>query len=187
MTTKEMILLRSHNQLRNDEMIKIILGDITKQRTTAIVNAANTHLLAGGGVCCAIHDAAGPEVEKECLSLGGCPTGEARITRGYNLPASFVIHAVPPRYRDGTRNEANLLQNCYKAIFKIERENRLSSVAIPAIGTGIYGYPLKEATAIGVTEAKASISAHDVTVTFCCFDKEALDTYHTALKNIDYL
>ena len=163
-------------------MIKIILGDITKQHTTAIVNAANTNLLAGGGVCGAIHAAAGPEIEKECLALGGCPTGEARITRGYNLAAEFVIHAVAPRYWDGTRNEANLLRNCYQAIFKIVRENRLSSVAIPAVGTGIYGYPLEEATAIAIAEAKAAISADDITVIFCCFDKVALDTYDQKIK-----
>jgi hypothetical protein len=162
--------------------IELLLADITTLPAKAIVNAANTHLLAGGGVCGAIHAAAGPELEKECLALGGCPTGEARITRGYNLAAEFVIHAVAPRYWDGTRNEANLLRNCYQAIFKIVRENRLSSVAIPAIGTGIYGYPLEEATDIAVTEAKAAISADDITVIFCCFDKAALDTYDRKIK-----
>ena len=158
-------------------MITPILGDITTQYTTAIVNAANTHLLAGGGICGAIHAAAGPDLEKECLRLGGCPTGEARITSGYNLPAKFVIHAVAPKYWDGTRNEAKLLRSCYKAIFEIIKQKQISSVAIPAIGTGIYRFPIAEATAIAVDEARAAIEALDLAVTFCCFDKEALDLY----------
>ena len=162
--------------------IELLLTDITTLPAKAIVNAANTNLLAGSGVCGAIHAAAGPELERECLALGGCPTGEARITRGYNLAAEFVIHAVAPRYWDGTRNETNLLRNCYQAIFKIVREYQLSSVAIPAIGTGIYGYPLEEATAIAVAEAKAAISADDITVIFCCFDEAALDTYDRKIK-----
>ena len=162
-------------------MIIAILGDITKQRTTAIVNAANTHLLAGGGVCGAIHAAAGPDLEKECLRLGGCPTGEARITSGYNLPAKFVIHTVGPKYWDGSRNEAQLLRSCYRSIFRIAKENQILSMAIPAIGTGIYRFPLEEATAIAVDEAKAAIAATDVAVTFCCFNKASLDVYEAII------
>ena len=162
-------------------MITPILGDITKQHTTAIVNAANTYLLAGGGVCGAIHAAAGPDLEKECLRLGGCPTGEARITSGYNLPAKFVIHTVGPKYWDGSRNEAQLLRSCYRSIFRIAKENQILSMAIPAIGTGIYRFPLEEATAIAVDEAKAAIAATDVAVTFCCFNKATLDVYEAII------
>ena len=162
-------------------MITAILGDITKQHTTAIVNAANTHLLAGGGVCGAIHAAAGPDLEKECLLLGGCPTGEARITNGYNLQAKFVIHAVGPKYWDGTRNEAQLLRSCYKAIFEIIKQKQISSVAIPAIGTGIYRFPIAEATSIAVAEARAAIDSLNVKITFCCFDKETLDVYRSII------
>jgi O-acetyl-ADP-ribose deacetylase (regulator of RNase III) len=163
-------------------MITVILGDITKQHTTAIVNAANTHLLAGGGICGAIHAAAGPDLEKECLRLGGCPTGEARITSGYNLPAKFVIHAVGPKYWDGTRNEAQLLRSCYKAIFEIIKQKEISSVAIPAIGTGIYRFPIEQATAIAVEETRAAIETNDFTVIFCCFDKKTLDVYSTLIN-----
>ena len=163
-------------------MITPILGDITKQHTTAIVNAANTHLLAGGGVCGAIHAAAGPDLEKECLLLGGCPTGEARITNGYNLQAKFVIHAVGPKYWDGTRNEAQLLRSCYKAIFEIIKQKEISSVAIPAIGTGIYRFPIEQATAIAVEETRAAIETNDFTVIFCCFDKKTLDVYSTLIN-----
>ncbi len=162
--------------------IKLVLGDITTLPAEAIVNAANTTLMAGGGVCGAIHLAAGLQLEEECLRLGGCPTGEARITKGYDLPAQFVIHAVGPKYWDGSRNEAALLRNCYEAIFKIVTESKISSVAIPAIGTGIYRFPVEQATAIAVEEARAAIEAHEVTVIFCCFDKETLDVYNTTIN-----
>ena len=159
-----------------------MLGDITKIPTEAIVNAANASLLAGGGVCGAIHMAAGPELETECLALGGCPTGEARITKGYRLLAKYVIHAVGPKYLDGTRNEAALLRSCYKSIFRIAGERNISSVAIPALGTGIYRFPIKEATAIAVKEAEVAIDASAINVVFCCFDKNALDVYNVALQ-----
>ena len=162
--------------------ISIVLGDITTIPVEAIVNAANTTLLAGGGVCGAIHMAAGLALEEECLKIGGCTTGEARITKGYDLPAKFVIHAVGPKYWDGTRNEAGLLRNCYRAIFTIAKEHQISSIAIPAIGTGIYRFPIDEATALAVAEAKAAIESEDIKVIFCCFDKETLDTYNTAIR-----
>ena len=165
--------------------ISLILGDIITLSVEAIVNAANKSLLAGGGVCGAIHMAAGPSLEEECLRLGGCPTGEARITQGYNLPAKFVIHAVGPKYWDGTRNEAILLRNCYQAIFRIAKENRISSVAIPAIGTGIYQFPIVEATAIAVNEARAAIAEEEIAVIFCCFDKNTLDVYNTAIHTTE--
>jgi hypothetical protein len=157
--------------------ISIVLGDITTLPAEAIVNAANTSLLAGGGVCGAIHMAAGSALEEECLKLGGCPTGEARLTKGYDLPAKYVIHAVGPKYWDGTRNEAQLLRSCYKAIFEIIKQKQISSVAIPAIGTGIYRFPVAEATSIAVDEARAAIATLNLAITFCCFYKEALDVY----------
>ena len=162
--------------------ISLVLGDITTLPAEAIVNAANTSLLAGGGVCGAIHMAAGLALEEECLKLGGCPTGEARLTRGYNLPAKYVIHAVGPKYWDGSRNEAAQLRKCYQAIFRIAKEHQISSVAIPAIGTGIYRFPLQDATTIAVDEANAVIQTEDMAVTFCCFDKETLDAYNTTIK-----
>ena len=160
---------------------KLVLGDITTLPAEAIVNAANASLLAGGGVCGAIHMAAGPELEAECITLGGCPTGEARITKGYRLPAKYVIHAVGPKYWDGTRNEAALLRSCYKSIFRIAGEHNLSSIAIPALGTGIYRFPIKEATTIAVEEAEVAIDASSFNVVFCCFDKHALDVYNEVI------
>jgi O-acetyl-ADP-ribose deacetylase (regulator of RNase III) len=162
--------------------IKLVLGDITTLAVEAIVNAANTSLLAGGGVCGAIHMAAGPRLEDECFKLGGCPTGEARITKGYDLPAKYVIHTVGPKYSDGARNQARLLRNCYKAIFKIVKDNDISSVAIPAIATGIFGFPLEQATAIAIEEAKMAIKLQSVSVVFCCFDKQTLDAYNMELQ-----
>lgn len=165
--------------------IKLVLGDITTLPAEAIVNAANTSLLAGGGVCGAIHMAAGQQLEEECLKLGGCPTGEARLTKGYGLPAKYVIHAVGPKYWDGTRNEAALLRNCYQAIFRIAKESGISSLAIPAIGTGIYRFPIDEAMAIAVEEAREAIQTEEIAVIFCCFDKETLDIYNTAINAIE--
>ncbi len=162
--------------------ISLVLGDITTLPAEAIVNAANATLLSGGGVCGAIHMAAGPELEAECITLGGCPTGEARITKGYRLPAKYVIHAVGPKYWDGTRNEAALLRSCYKSIFRIAGESQLSSVAIPALGTGIYRFPIKEATAIAVEEAEIAINVSSIKVVFCCFDKIALEVYSDIIQ-----
>ena len=162
--------------------ISIVLGDITTLPAEAIVNAANASLLAGGGVCGAIHMAAGPELEAECITLGGCPTGEARITKGYRLPAKYVIHAVGPKYWDGTRNEAALLRSCYKSIFRIAGERKLSSIAIPALSTGIYRFPIKEATAIAVEEAEVAIDESLINIVFCCFDNYVMDVYNFALQ-----
>lgn len=162
-------------------MIEVVLGDITKETTIAIVNAANTNLLAGGGVCGAIHAAAGPLLEAECLTLGGCPTGEARITKAYGLPCKYVIHAVAPRYWDGSRGEADALIECYQSIFALVHEYQIESISIPAIGTGIYRYPIEEAALIAIHSASEAKNKLNVHVRFICFDKENLKTYLAVL------
>lgn len=160
-------------------MIEVVLGDITEETTIAIVNAANTNLLAGGGVCGAIHAAAGPSLEAECLTLGGCPTGEARITKAYGLPCEYVIHAVAPRYWDGSRGEANDLANCYRSIFSLVRQYKIKSIAIPAIGTGIYRYPLEEAASIATRVAAEAQKEVNVLVRFICFDLKTFNAYQS--------
>jgi len=157
--------------------IQILLGDITTLPIEAIVNAANTSLLIGGGVCGAIHMAAGPYLEEECRAIGPCPVGEARLTKGYNLPAKYVIHAVGPRYWDGTRQEATLLRSCYRSIFSITRQENIRSIAIPAIGTGIHSFPIEEAAQIAIDEAKTEIYQQKILIVICCFDKTSLEAY----------
>ena len=158
-------------------MIKVIRGDITSRTTDAVVNAANTHLLAGGGVCGAIHRVAGPELEKECRAIGGCPTGEARITDAYALPCKYVIHAVAPRYWDGTRGESELLSRCYQSIFSLTKKHRIEGVSIPAIGTGIYRYPVKEATGIAFDTTLTAQKKQNLSVEFVCFDEDTASVY----------
>lgn len=162
-----------------DKRIEIILGDITKQKTDAIVNAANTSLLGGGGVDGAIHRAAGPELLGECRKLNGCPTGEAKITQGYRLPAKYVIHTVGPVWRGGQHGEADLLASCYKNALKLALKYKLKTVAFPAISTGVYGYPHDEAAAIAVREIKHFLDKHTEMkkVVFVCFDQEMFDRY----------
>ena len=152
-------------------MIKIVRGDITQQTTAAIVNAANTHLIAGSGVCGAIHRVAGPDLEKECREIGGCPVGEARITDAYELPCRYVIHAVGPRYWDGSRGEAGLLTRCYQSIFSLTEKHGIQSVSIPAISTGIYRFPIREATQIAFRLTLAAQKTQDTLVEFVCFDE----------------
>ena len=152
------------------------LVDITTLAVDAIVNAANTELAPGGGVCGAIHRAAGPELADVCAQLRPCPTGEARLTPGFRLPARFVIHAVGPVWRGGHANEPALLASAYRAVMEIARRNNLRSIAFPAISTGIYGFPLALATTIAVsTVREAGASAPSMTqVIFACFSAEAV-------------
>ena len=153
------------------------LVDITTLAVDAIVNAANEQLAAGGGVCGAIHRAAGPELARACARLAPCPTGEARLTPGFALPARFVIHAVGPVWRGGSSGEAELLAAAYRASLDLARAEGLRSIAFPAISTGIYGYPLEAATAIAVATVRAAVGPPLEEVTFACFGPEALAAY----------
>lgn len=149
----------------------------------AIVNAANTSLLGGGGVDGAIHRAAGPELLAECRTLNGCPTGEVKITRGYRLPARFVIHAVGPVWHGGTRGEPQLLASCYRACFDLAKKHEIRKIAFPAISCGAYGYPIREAVAIAIRETKTALS-RDETIQralFACFTDEVFAAYAEAL------
>ena len=163
--------------------IEVIEGDITEQKVDAIVNAANTSLLGGGGVDGAIHRAAGPELLAECRTLHGCPTGEAKITRGYRLPARWVIHTVGPVWRGGQDFEDELLANCYRRSLEVAVQNGARSVAFPAISTGIYGFPLERATRIALREVRAFLKENPGVekVLFVCFDRRTHDCYQKAL------
>ena len=163
--------------------IELVVGDITRETTDAIVNAANERLLGGGGVDGAIHRAAGPGLLAECRTLGGCPTGEARLTRGYRLPARWVIHTVGPVWHGGASGEADLLASCYRSCFALAARERIASIAFPAISTGIYGYPLDRAATIAVREARAHLETGLMpsTIRFVCFDERASAAYEAAL------
>jgi len=161
------------------ERLEVVQGDITRLPVDAIVNAANTSLMGGGGVDGAIHQAAGPQLLAECSMLGGCATGEAKITRGYRLPAKYVIHAVGPRWFGGTHGEAEQLAGAYRASLKLAAEHGAESIAFPAISTGIYGYPLEPATRIAVAQATAFLAENElpVKVVFACLSDETYQTY----------
>lgn len=165
------------------ERMTIVLGDITQQPMDAIVNAANSSLLGGGGVDGAIHRAAGPELVAECRTLGGCPTGEARITRGYRLPARHVIHTVGPVWNGGGRGEDEALARCYRNSLALATQHGLRTIAFPAISTGIYGFPLERATTIAVRETRSYLRDHPEIeqVAFVCFGSAARDAYQAEL------
>ena len=160
-------------------------GDITRFAGDVIVNAANTALLGGGGVDGAIHRAAGPALLEECRKIGGCPTGEARLTRGHNLPARHVIHTVGPVWQDGTQGEDRLLESCYRSVIAIARQHGLKTIAFPAISTGVYRFPLARATAIAVRTVADELRAMpDARVTFMCFSDDALAAYDSELARL---
>jgi O-acetyl-ADP-ribose deacetylase (regulator of RNase III) len=161
--------------------ISILKGDITLQHVDVIVNSANPSLLAGGGVCGAIHKAAGPELEIACKAIGRCSAGTAVITPAFNLPAKCVIHAVGPRWLDGMRGEPELLEQCYESIFRLIAESDFRSVAIPSISTGIYHYPLDAAAKIAIRVAR-QIDKAGSSIQFICFDDDTLCAYEVALN-----
>lgn len=167
--------------------IDIIQGDITKIAVDAIVNAANESLLGGGGVDGAIHRAAGPDLLAECRGLGGCPTGEARITGGYRLPARHVIHTVGPVWHGGERGEDELLANCYRNCLRLAEEHGLKAVAFPCISTGVYHFPVERAAHIAIAEilnfkAKSGVVEQ---VTIVCFDRASYDVHKRTLREVD--
>lgn len=170
----------------NKSVLELVEGDITEQETDAIVNAANTSLLGGGGVDGAIHRAGGPEILEECMKLGGCPTGEARITTGGNLKARYVIHTVGPVYHDGKRHEAELLTNAYRNSLTLASLHKLKSVAFPSISTGAYGYPMGKAAMIALKTVIDYVKTHtDIQlVRFVLFGSKAYQTYEKALQEL---
>jgi O-acetyl-ADP-ribose deacetylase (regulator of RNase III) len=164
---------------------KVLQGDITRETVDAIVNAANSSLL-GGGVDGAIHRAAGPQLLEECRTLGGCPTGEARITRGYRLPARHVLHAVGPVWQGGGNGEDELLASCYRSCFAVLREHGLRSVAFPGISCGAYGFPLDRAASIAVLEIRSFLESDTEVerVHVVCFGRDVYDAYHDVLQDM---
>jgi len=159
-------------------------GDITKLKVDAIVNAANNSLLGGGGVDGAIHRAAGPELLEFNRKLGGCKTGEAKISPGFRLPAKFIIHTVGPVWQGGSSNEDELLANCYRNSLKLAVENKIKTIAFPAISTGIYGFPLNRATLIAVNTVENFLTTDDKIeqIIFVCFDDKTFNVYESTLK-----
>jgi O-acetyl-ADP-ribose deacetylase (regulator of RNase III) len=163
--------------------LNAVQANITTLQVDAIVNAANRSLLGGGGVDGAIHRAAGPELLEECRTLGGCETGDAKITKGYHLPARFVIHTVGPVWHGGSRGEPGLLASCYRRSLQIAAEHSLKSVAFPAISTGIYGYPIRAAAEIAIATVREFLESPNSIdeVIFCCFSTEDYELYQSLL------
>ena len=168
------------------DRIEVVEGDITKQVVDAIVNAANTTLLGGGGADGAIHRAAGPELLAECRTLGGCATGQAKITKGYRLPAKWVIHTVGPVWRDGQHGEDDLLTSCYRTCFRLVTQHGIRTIAFPSISTGAYGFPMERAARIAARESKAFLERNtSVTkVLLVCFGNSAFQIHSKAVKEV---
>lgn len=167
--------------------IEIIQGDITKQSVDAIVNAANCSLLGGGGVDGAIHRAAGPELLAECRTLNGCKTGEAKITRGYRLPAKYVIHTPGPVWHGGNSGESDKLASCYKSCLSLASENGCETVDFPSISTGVYHFPLEKASRIAINTIAEYLISHDdiKRVRMVCFDSRTMGFYRQALEECE--
>jgi len=168
--------------------IRLFHGDITILDCDAIVNAANTSLLGGGGVDGAIHRAAGRELLDECRTLNGCVTGEAKITKGYHLKAKYVIHTVGPVWRGGTENEETLLANCYKNSLRLAVENRITTIAFPSISTGAFRFPIEKASAIAIREVSEFLQSNPsiIKVIFACYSKNDMEEYRNHLRNFEY-
>ncbi len=169
--------------------IRVVIADITTLTVDAIVNAANQTLAGGGGVDGAIHRAAGPELLKECLQLGGCPTGSAKLTAGYHLPAQYVIHAVGPVWQDGHHQETELLASCYRQSLGIAARHNLKTIAFSAISCGVYRFPLEQAAKIAIAEVCSFLDKHQTPeeVIFACLDPHVYSAFSAALKNTGYV
>ena len=167
--------------------LSIVKGDIVRMKTDAIVNAANTSLLGGGGVDGAIHRAAGEDLLKECITLGGCNTGEAKITKGYKLNAKYVIHTPGPIWRGGNKGESELLANCYKNSLSLAKENGVKSIAFPSISTGVYRFPVEKAAQIALREISSFLKTDDTfeKIVIVCYDEDTLKIYKSILKTYE--
>lgn len=167
-----------------ESRIEVVEGDITRLDVDVVVNAANESLLGGGGVDGAIHRAAGPGLLAHCRTLGGCTTGQAKLTPGFNLPARWIVHTVGPVWHGGDQGEARLLESCYRTVFECVQGLAIESIAFPAISCGVYGYPLEQAVEIAVPEVRSQLALRQqpLRVLFCCFDARMAALYRQALK-----